>query len=399
MTTILGRYLFRQTTGAALLILLSLTGVIWIAVALRQMEVVTAQGQGAFVFFKMTALALPALLAFIAPIALLIASLQVLHRLNGDSELIVMTAGGQASWRLLWPLMTLAVVVAIGVSAVNHAVAPWANRLLRDYAVEIRTDLIGQVIQPGRFTVPEPNLTIHIRDRAPDGRLLGLLMHDARDEKQVTSYLAETGFIVKQDKAAYLLMQNGHILRRTSADGAAEVIAFDRYAVDINRFEQKVDQALALRPRERYSTELLWPDPDDPIHKAAPQRYISELHDRIAGGLYPFAFVLIAIAYTGQAQTTRQNRAASLVTGFTAALGLRILGIGAANAVALRPSLFWVLYAVPLGACVLNAGMIAANLRPRPPNRAQRAVAGATDRLRARLARIGRRRAPRPAGA
>ena len=92
--TILSRYLFRQTAGAVLLILLSLTGVVWIALALRQLNLVTTQGQDAWVFIQMTLLALPNLMALIAPIALLVASIHVLNRLNGDSELIIMTAGG-----------------------------------------------------------------------------------------------------------------------------------------------------------------------------------------------------------------------------------------------------------------------------------------------------------------
>ena len=42
---ILSRYVFRQTAGALVLILVSLTGVTWIAVALRQLELMTTQGQ------------------------------------------------------------------------------------------------------------------------------------------------------------------------------------------------------------------------------------------------------------------------------------------------------------------------------------------------------------------
>ena len=67
--TILGRYVFRQAAGAVVLILVSLTGVTWIAVALRQIELMTSQGQGTITFLKMTTLTVPTLMAFIAPIA------------------------------------------------------------------------------------------------------------------------------------------------------------------------------------------------------------------------------------------------------------------------------------------------------------------------------------------
>src|SRR5262249_1963400 len=158
----------------------SLTSVVWIGVALRQLELMTSQGQDVLRFLTMTTLAIPSMLALIAPIALLIASIHVLNRLNSDSELIVMTAAGAPIWALLKPLGLMALIVALGVSAVNHLAGPWSQRVLREYTILVRSDLISQVIQPWRFTEPEPKLTIHIRDRAPNGDLLGLLLHDAR---------------------------------------------------------------------------------------------------------------------------------------------------------------------------------------------------------------------------
>ena len=101
---------------------------------------------------------------------------------------------------------------------------------------------MAQIIQPWRFTSPEAKLTVHIRDRAPDGELLGLLMHDARDPKQIVTYLAERARIIKQGGRAYLRMDKGHIVRRLENEAAPQIIAFDRYVVDANQLEQRADQ-------------------------------------------------------------------------------------------------------------------------------------------------------------
>ena len=90
---------------------------------------------------------------------------------------------------------------------------PWSLRLLREIVVEVRTDLLTQVIQPGRFSSPETGLTFHIRERSLNGELAGLIMHDARNPQQMQSYLAERGIIVEQNGTAYLVMTDGHILR------------------------------------------------------------------------------------------------------------------------------------------------------------------------------------------
>ena len=363
--SILGRYIFRQSIGAVLLILSSLTVVTWIGIALRQIDVMTSQGQDAFVFLKLTALALPSLIAFIAPFAVLISSLHVINRLNGDSELIIMTASGAPTWRLVRPLMVTAILMSLILASINHFVAPWSNRKLREGAIQVRTELISQVLQPGRFNAAEKGLTIHIRDRAADGELRGLLVHDQRDPAQVSSYLAESGYIVKQGASAYLLMQKGNIIREGASGAPPDVVVFDRYAVDINRFEQKAEQTFVLRPREWYTDELLNPNVEDPLYKQTPQRFAAELHDRFANPFYPIAFVLIAAAFAGQAQTTRQNRTQALLLAFAAGVGLRVLGISAVNSANGKGGQVLTLYLIPLSAIVLSIIAIQFNMRPR----------------------------------
>ncbi|MEO1650952.1 MAG: LptF/LptG family permease, partial [Pseudomonadota bacterium] len=112
--TILTRYIAGQTLAALVLILASLTAVVWIAVALRQLRVVSATSQDAWTFLALTTLSVPNLLGLVAPIALLIAALHVLNRLNGDSELIIVTASSGSVLRVLKPLLAIGVVVAVG---------------------------------------------------------------------------------------------------------------------------------------------------------------------------------------------------------------------------------------------------------------------------------------------
>jgi len=382
------RYVFRQAAGALLLILLSLSGVVWIALALRQLNVVTSQGQDALVLLQMTTLALPNLMAIIAPFALLIAAIHTLNRLNGDSELIVLTAAGATMRTVAKPLLLLGLLVALFVSCVNHFAMPWSLRLLREYVVQVRTDLLTQVIQPGRFSSPEDNLTFHIRERALNGELLGLIMHDARDPKQVQSYLAERGIIVKQDKSAYLFMTTGHIVRRNDPTEPAQIIAFDTYAVDLEKFEQKATESTDLKPRERYFRELVKPEKSSVNFRIAPGQFRAELHERFSNPLYPLAFTLIALAAVGQAQSTRQNRMERMVFGFVAAVGCRLAGFAVNNIVALKSSAVLLLYGVPVLAGVVAIVLASRGIRARSGGSVLDIV---MDRLRPMLSAIASR--------
>ena len=394
--SILFRYIFRQAAGSVVMIMSSLTGVVWIALALRQLNLVTSQGQDTWLFIKMTLLALPNLMALIAPVALLVSTIHVLNRLNGDSELIVTTAGGGTIWTIAKPLLTLALLMSIAVSLVNHYAMPWSLRLLRTYIIQVRTDLISQVIQPGRFSTPEANLTFHIRDRDLSGQLLGLVMHDARDPKITSTYLAERGHIIKQDASGYLLMQKGHILRQPRNGEPVQTIVFESYAVDLARFEAK-EQGSELKPRERFSDELAYPRPDDVLARTQPGLLRAELHERLSSPLYPFTFVLIAVAFIGHARTTRQNRIQAIVAAFLISTGARLGGLAGTNVVALKVALTWVVYAIPIGGAVLALALILSRGRLRPPSRLALRLREAAATLGQALVRLVPRRT-RPQG-
>ena len=100
----ISRYIFRTTLGAFLIVLVSLTTVIWVTQALRDLELMTSQGQTILVFIGITGLLIPLLVLVIAPIALLIAAAHVLNKMSNDSEIIVMNSAGMSPW-ILWQVV------------------------------------------------------------------------------------------------------------------------------------------------------------------------------------------------------------------------------------------------------------------------------------------------------
>src|SRR5580692_5859000 len=161
----IGRYIFRTTLGAFLVICTSVTALMWITQALRDIDLMTNQGQSIFVFVGITGLIIPLLVQIIAVA-------HVLNKLGNDSELIVMNAAGMPPWILFRPFLAVGAVVSLLVAAISTYVSPWGLRELRLWATEVRADLVSNVIQPGRFTKLEEKLTLHIRERQPDGQLL-----------------------------------------------------------------------------------------------------------------------------------------------------------------------------------------------------------------------------------
>jgi len=369
--TLFSRYVFRQVANAFVIILVTLTTIVWLATALKQLDLLVSQGQGFTLFLKMTFLSLPSLMALIAPNAMLMASLYTLDRLNGDSELIVMTAAGAPIWRIGAPFVLLAAMVCVVILISNLYVMPASMRALRALITQVRTDVISQVLQPGRFSSTEPGLTFHIRDRSPTGDLLGLLVHDERDDQQVMSYLATRGRIISNDDGAFLVMFDGHVHRYEpkTPDKGVQIVHFDQYVLNISDLSPQEDTSKEPRPRERYLSELLNPDPGLLKQKGAAGQLRTELHDRFATPFYPMLFAFLAIAILGHARTTRESRWAQILLAAGIAVGLRVSGLIGANLVTLSAAATPLVYLIPIGAIIIAA--LVAHVRMSPELRSK----------------------------
>jgi lipopolysaccharide export system permease protein len=322
----IGRYIFRTTFGAFLVICTSVTALMWITQALRDIDLMTNQGQSIFVFVGITGLIIPLLIQIIAPIALMIAVAHVLNKLGNDSELIVMNAAGMPPWILFRPFLAAGAVVSLLVAVISIYVSPWGLRELRLWATEVRADLVSNVILPGRFTkLGEERLTLHIRERQPNGQLLGILIDDQRNPKERVTILAEKGDIVRNQRGAFLVLENGSVQRHETGQRDPALVLFDSYGFDLSWLSNGT-QNVKYSVRERYLWELYDPGRTDKLFADQPNQVRAEFHDRLTAPLYPLAFVVMTYAYLGAPRTTRQSRTMSLLGAIGVVAALRGLG-------------------------------------------------------------------------
>ena len=340
-------YVFRTARTAFLASLGVLTAVIWITQALRQFDLLTTKGQSLITFLGVTALGIPSLVAVIAPVALFIAVLYSLNKLNSDSELIVMSAAGLSPLRLLRPFATLTVMATLLVAGMSLYVMPWSFRELREVIMKIRADFLTNVVREGSFTTLDQGFIFHYRERGPDGSLRSILMEDRRDPAHVNSYIAEEGHTFQSDDDNFLVLFNGSLQRHDPNSRDAAIVLFKRYVLDLAQFGADGD-GVPLKPRERSTRDLFLLDHSNAYVKQQEGRFRAELHDRFVGPLYALSFGLVAFVALGQARTTRQGRGTAMLVAVAVVLALRIAGFGASNLVVKSPGYVLLDYAVPL---------------------------------------------------
>jgi len=351
------RYLLRSTAISFCAALIALTAVVWITQALRELDLVTAQGQTIWTFFVVTGLALPALALVVAPIALFGAVAFVLNRLNADSELAALSAAGLSPVRLMRPFATFATLVAVLVGVLSISAIPGSLRSLRDIVTKIHADVVINVLREGAFTTLDQGITLHVRQRGPGGALLGIFVEDDRDPGQNLVYTAERGRVIEAPQGTYLVLENGAVQRKVTGQQDPNIVLFERYAFDLSPLGGN-GEVTFYKPRERYISDLWRPDPSDAAVREIPGRFRAELHERLVNPLYPLAFMLIAFAALGYPRTTRQTRYGALAVAVALVFVVRIVGLGATNLVARTPLAVPLLYAVPISPSLISLMVI-----------------------------------------
>ncbi|HEY2445130.1 MAG TPA: LptF/LptG family permease [Rhizomicrobium sp.] len=374
----LSNYVLRQLIGPIMLFTFLLTSVVWLSQSLRLLDLVINRGQSAPTFLYLTLLMLPSLLVIILPIAFFAGTLYGLHRLNADSELIVMSAAGFSRSQIFAPVLAAAGVAMIATYACSLYLMPFSQRLVKDKEIDIRADIGAAILNEGQFNTPARGLTVFMRELSPDGQLRGILVHDERDHLRPTTYLAESGVLAQTPAGARLIMADGTIEQgaasspcrgngkpppapRTAgssklprcapgtsvATPSLSVLKFKRYVFDLDQFGSR-QQGAELRTSERYLGELLWPPSAKPLRQETLRVYFAEANNRLSAPLYCLAFAFIAFAAVALGRRARGAYALRLGTASVIAAALRIAGYGVQGIAAREPIFCALFYAIPI---------------------------------------------------
>ena len=348
---LLQRYLFSQAFWPAVLALSALALLALLTQSLQTLDLIVENRQSALTFLKITGLALPQLIGIILPLAVFMAALYALNRMNGDSELVVAKASGVSPWQIGSPLVRLGVVAMIVHLVITLAVQPLSFRQMRAEVLKVRTDLASQLVQAGEFVTPARDLTLYARDIATDGTLLDVIIYDARDADDILLHTAKTGEVQRTPAGAALLLRDGAVQQELPG-GGLDVVEFINYRLDLSQ-AFVFDSQLRFKASDLFVHELLRPDPRRFIYGNQKTEYLAEGHARLSAPLYNVALVILALCFMIRGEHLRLGYGRRIVICAVSGFVLRLLGFAATSAAESAAGMNALQYAIP-GAVVVG---------------------------------------------
>lgn len=340
------RYLFRQLLTPTLLAAAALGAVGLLSQSLGRLDIIIEQRQTALVYLQVIVLAMPQLMNLILPIALFVAALVALNRLQTDHELVVCQAGGMSRWRLISPAVRLAVLAVLVGLFVNLWIQPASYRAMREIVSAARSDLAATLVREGEFSEPAPRLTVYGQTVEPDGRILNLFIHHRKPDGGATTYTAKEGRITYRGGDPVLVMRHGSN-QEFSTKGVLNYLSFEEYNLELKPFLNSSDN-VTYKASDRYLHELFYPDLTQAYEKKNREKLLAEGHSRLASPLYSLAFMAMALAAVLGADFSRLGYGRRIAAVGAAAAVVRIIGFVAQSASEDSPALNVLQYVVPL---------------------------------------------------
>lgn len=343
--SLLQRYFWRQGLWPLLITLSALTALALLTQSLSTLDLIVDNRQSALTFLYITVLALPQLLGIILPLALFMAILYTLNRLNVDSETTVAKSVGMSPWQISDPFVRLACYAMIANLLLNLFLQPLAFRNMREQLVTVKTDLAAQMVRPGEFITPVPGLTVYAREILPNGNMEDVMIRDARSETPRT-YTAKSGRLARSEGEVRLTLQNG-LIQQLERDDTLIPISFEAYQIDLSSV-MALDTVLRLKTSDRFLHELFYPSPSEYHNKSFRNALYAEGHTRLSSPIYNITLTLLALCFLIRGELQRMGYRRRIA--ICAALGffIRLSGFAIVSACEKDPGLNFLQYTIPV---------------------------------------------------
>jgi lipopolysaccharide export system permease protein len=339
------RYLFRNVLRTLLAIVGGLVFIALLTQGLSQIDLIVEDRQSTFTYLWVSLLAAPQIISLMLPIAIFIAAIGALNVTHRENEIVVAQSTGMSNWQVASPVIRLAVLASVLHLVLNLWIQPVAFREMRETVIQASSNLVASLVREGAFTSTPNGLTTYAR-QVVGPEMRDLFVNDARNPKDVVTYIAKTGIVVELEGLPAIVMRDG-FAQQSRQNGTLETLAFEQSTFDLAPFSGE-QEAVIFKESDRYLPELFYPDLTNYYDNANADRLRAEGHARIAAPLLNIAMAMIAIYAVLGGDFSRRGYGLRIAFASAGAILLRLAAFGAVSAGESTPSLNILQYLLPV---------------------------------------------------
>jgi lipopolysaccharide export system permease protein len=294
MPRLLYTYLINQVLAPFYASLLILTSILFLSKLIPILDIILDYNIGLGDFIRLYAYFTPQLLLFALPMASMMGVVLGTTHINNENELMVLKASGISLYKMLPPIMLVALSTAILTGLFSVYLIPAGNRAKVELAFQLAKEKIERAMHEKHFSESLGDIVLyadHIDQKT--GTWNGVYISDMRDPRHPVTIISENGKIAADSAGGtFSISLHKGVLNRSTSD-AAQTIDFERYSMNLP-LETPTTNPLARAGKSTMLQSELLAEADRLGKKSqAAASYLNEFHKRLALPVSCFILTLL----------------------------------------------------------------------------------------------------------
>ena len=236
MKKIIYRKLALDCTKFFLLVLFTISIIIWVLQAVNFLDFVIEDGHGFLVYFNYTLLSLPKIVGRIYPFAIFLSFTYILLKYENKNELVIFWNFGVKKIKFVNFFIKLSFLFVLISLLINAFISPYTQDKARSYIRSSDLDFFASILKPKTFVDTIEGLTIYFDEIGDNGELKNIyLNNNLGNESQIT--FAKIGKIENYGNKKILVLREGRTINEMNEN--ISEFKFTKSDFNISKFSTK----------------------------------------------------------------------------------------------------------------------------------------------------------------
>ena len=237
MKKIVYKKLSKDCVNFFLLVVFTISIIIWVLQAVNYLDFVIEDGHGFLVYFKYTLLSFPKIISRIFPFAVFLAFSYILLKYENKNELIIFWNFGIKKINFINFFIRFSLWFVFVSLLLNSVITPFTQDKARSFIRSSNLDFFESILKPKKFIDIIGNLTIYFDKKNKNGELINIFLNEKIDINNSKTTFAKTATINIKDSIKILTLYDGKSINKIN--GKISEFEFSKSDYNISKFSSK----------------------------------------------------------------------------------------------------------------------------------------------------------------
>tara|TARA_B100000767_G_scaffold260320_1_gene270881 strand:+ start:623 stop:1765 length:1143 start_codon:yes stop_codon:yes gene_type:complete len=203
---------FRDILNFFLLMLGSVSLIVWVIQAVNFLDFVTEDGHGLLIYFKYTILNLPKIISRLTPVIFFISIFYIINKYEDNNEMKIFWLTGVQRKDFVKRMINFSLIITFILLILKIFLVPNSQYKARTYIQDSNIDFFPSLIKENKFIDTVKDLTIYIDEKIDSSTYRNIYIKDVKSVGTTKIIYARIGELVNNENERSLRLSEGKII-------------------------------------------------------------------------------------------------------------------------------------------------------------------------------------------